>query len=323
MTHQDAIENHRKLWNWIAERNRQIAENGTGQEPVTNEKYFDEHGIPENKRPELNCYLCEHIIQKTWELETTDVCDYCPLDWTDNGKVESEICTNRNKTGLHDLFSKAVLDKDASECARLAKRIADLPDRYEKIGRLMSVVLRHRPETIGIALDEHGWAKVPELIDGIKKQYPFNIWMLEEIVRTDSKQRYSFNKDKTLIRANQGHSIQVDVELETAEPPKYLYHGTAEKSKDKIDREGIKPMKRLYVHLSKDIETAVEVGRRHGKPIVYVVDTGRMHADGHVFYKSVNGVWLTKYVPVEYLSRMEEQDTTHTTDDGREHGNCD
>lgn len=174
----------------------------------------------------------------------------------------------------------------------------------ENISKYMSLILRHKPEVIGINLDEHGWANVDELINGIAKNNTgFNMEMLEKIVRTDNKQRYSFNIDKTLIRANQGHSIPVDVKLEEKEPPKYLYHGTGEKYIDSIDKQGLIPKSRLYVHLSKDIDTAENVGKRHGKEIVYLVHSGKMYDDGYKFYISTNGVWLTKEVPVEYLER--------------------
>jgi len=127
--------------------------------------------------------------------------------------------------------------------------------------------------------------------------------MLEEIVATDNKQRYSFNEDHTLIRANQGHSIPVDVELEECFPPEVLYHGTGEKYVSSIDAQGLIPKSRLYVHLSHERETAVKVGLRHGKPVIYLVQSGDMHRDGFKFYKSVNGVWLTKEVPVKYLGK--------------------
>jgi len=134
----------------------------------------------------------------------------------------------------------------------------------------MSLILRHKPEVIDISLDKHGWAVVDDLINGIAKNNEgFNMAILKEIVETDNKQRYSFNDDKTLIRANQGHSIPVDVELEDKEPPKFLYHGTGEKYVSSILEQGLIPKSRLYVHLSKDIETAKNVGRRHGKEVVY------------------------------------------------------
>ena len=170
--------------------------------------------------------------------------------------------------------------------------------------RFISLILRHKPETIGISLDEHGWADVKELIEGVNKTYPLDMDTLEEIVRTDEKQRYSFNEDKTLIRANQGHSIPVDVELQEAEPPEILYHGTGEKYTASIDVQGLIPKSRLYVHLSKDTDTAEKVGMRHGKPVIYIVHAGDMYRDGYKFYLSVNGVWLTKEVPVRYLECM-------------------
>ena len=125
--------------------------------------------------------------------------------------------------------------------------------------------------------------------------------LLREIVRTDNKQRYSFNEDRTKIRANQGHSVPMDVELKEAAPPEILYHGTGERALDPILREGLRPMKRLYVHLSRDYDTAVQVGRRHGKPAVLLVRAGKMREDGYPFFLSANGVWLTKAVPPEYL----------------------
>lgn len=170
--------------------------------------------------------------------------------------------------------------------------------------KYIALILRHKPETIGISLDEHGWANVDELIAGIAKTQLFNMEMLQEIVSTDNKQRYSFNADKTLIRANQGHSIPVDVELEKKVPPTILYHGTAEKYEDAIDVQGLVPKSRLYVHLSADIETATKVGKRHGKPVIYKVLAGKMQEDGYEFFQSVNGVWLTKRVEIKYLNKM-------------------
>lgn len=168
----------------------------------------------------------------------------------------------------------------------------------------LSLILRHKPETIGISLDEHGWANVDELIEGISKTREFNMDILEEIVRTDEKERYSFNEDKTLIRANQGHSIPVDVELEKVELPEELWHGTGEKYVSSIDEIGLIRKSRLYVHLSKDKETAVKVGSRHGKPVIYTVKAREMYQDGYEFFLSKNGVWLTKEVPVKYLEKI-------------------
>ncbi len=173
-----------------------------------------------------------------------------------------------------------------------------------RISKYMSLILRHKPEVIGIKLDAHGWADVDALLAGISRRYPIDRDILEEIVRTDGKQRYSFNEDRTKIRANQGHSIQVDVELPVTEPPETLYHGTAERFAASIEAQGLLPRSRLYVHLSPDAETAEKVGRRHGKPVIYLVNAGQMRRDGYLFYLSVNGVWLTKEVPARYLKRL-------------------
>ena len=172
--------------------------------------------------------------------------------------------------------------------------------------KYISLILRHKPEAAGITLDEHGWADVEELIAGVSKTHKLTMDILEEIVETDEKQRYSFNESKTLIRANQGHSIPVDVELPVTKPPKILYHGTGQKSVVSIDKQGLLPQGRLYVHLSGDIETAIKVGRRHGMPVVYEVLSGNMENDGYIYYRSVNGVWLTKTVPVKYLRKRED-----------------
>lgn len=172
-----------------------------------------------------------------------------------------------------------------------------------EVSKYISLILRHKPETIGISLDEHGWANVDELLAGIQKSFDITPEMLDDIVRTDSKQRYSFNEDKSLIRANQGHSIPVDVELEEKIPPELLWHGTGEKYIDSIDKQGLIPKSRLYVHLSNDEETAKVVGKRHGIPVLYQVKAKRMYEDGYKFYLSVNGVWLTEEVPLKYLEK--------------------
>jgi putative RNA 2'-phosphotransferase len=167
--------------------------------------------------------------------------------------------------------------------------------------KYLCLILRHKPETIGITLDEHGWANVNDLIEGINQQCYFDMTTLEKIVATDNKQRYSFNEDKTKIRANQGHSVDVDVELEEVNPPEYLFHGTGRKYIDSIMKDGLVPKSRLYVHLSDNYNTAINVGMRHGEPVVLCIYAGDMYRDEYKFYRSKNGVWLVKHVPVEYF----------------------
>ncbi len=173
---------------------------------------------------------------------------------------------------------------------------------FKKLSVFISLVLRHKPEAAFLTLDEHGWADVEELIRGVNKSgRKMDRADLEYIVATSNKQRYSFNADKTKIRANQGHSISVDVELEQRQPPEILYHGTATRFLNQILAEGLRPMTRQHVHLSSNVETAVSVGSRHGEPVVLTVETGRMQEDGFPFFLSRNGVWLTKEVPAGYI----------------------
>lgn len=180
-------------------------------------------------------------------------------------------------------------------------------NKLRNTSKFISLILRHRPEAIGITLDEHGWADVQELIEGINKSdgHIIDMKLLEEIVQTDEKQRYSFNEDHMLIRANQGHSIPVDVELEEKIPPDTLWHGTGEKYVASIDVQGLIPKSRLYVHLSSDVETARKVGSRHGKPVIYEIDCSGMIKDGYRFFLSANQIWLTKEVPARYLKKLQ------------------
>lgn len=167
-----------------------------------------------------------------------------------------------------------------------------------KTSRYLSLILRHKPEVAGVSLDKHGWAKVSELLPAMK----IDMDTLEKIVKTDEKMRYSFNSDKSKLRANQGHSIDVDVELEElVDIPEVLYHGTGWKSVDSIMRTGLEKRTRKYVHLSGDRETALKVGARHGKPVVLAIDTQSMANNGFKIYKSANGVYLTDNVPVQYI----------------------
>lgn len=176
------------------------------------------------------------------------------------------------------------------------------------LSKFISLILRHRPEDIGITLDKSGWADTKALLNGINRTgQNIDMETLERIVREDSKGRYSFNEDKSKIRANQGHSIPVEVEMPIVAPPDRLYHGTAERFLDSIKRDGIRRMNRLYVHLSGDAETAFKVGSRHGKPVVLVIDTVSMLADGYVFRLSENGVWQSEDIPWKYVIEILRQ----------------
>ena len=170
----------------------------------------------------------------------------------------------------------------------------------QHISKFLSLILRHKPETIGIELDAQGWADVDELINGMSKQGKrVTLADIEQIVDEDSKGRYSL--ENGMIRANQGHSIKVDLGLTPKQPPKTLFHGTPEKFVEIIKQEGLKPMHRHHVHLSADVETAETVGARRGKPHIFTIKTAQMIADGFEFYQSENGVWLVDKVPPEYL----------------------
>ncbi len=174
------------------------------------------------------------------------------------------------------------------------------------LGRFISLVLRHNPSAAGIVLDEHGWADVKDLIAGVKQSGRFiNMDTLERIVRENNKNRYSFNEDHSKIRANQGHSISVDVELKEQTPPERLYHGTAVDFLDAIMKHGLKRQRRQHVHLTGKQETAIQVGSRHGKPVILQIDTKAMCMAGYKFWLSENGVWLCEEVPAEYLSRLD------------------
>lgn len=178
--------------------------------------------------------------------------------------------------------------------------------RQERLSVFISLVLRHKPEAAGIQLDEHGWADVKELLDGIRATgRQIDAATLEQIVATDAKQRYSFDETHTLIRANQGHSIPVDVELTETEPPEWLYHGTAERFLSSILSEGLTRQSRLYVHLSADRATAEKVGARHGKSVVLRIRAKAMRDAGYPFFLSANGVWLCQSVPVLYIERTD------------------
>jgi putative RNA 2'-phosphotransferase len=174
--------------------------------------------------------------------------------------------------------------------------------RLVTTSKFLSLVLRHRPEAIGITLDAEGWVEVAALLAACRSHgREITPALLEEVVFKNDKKRFAFSADKQRIRANQGHSVQVDLSLPPREPPEHLYHGTVGKFLDSIRRDGLLRGARHHVHLSPDRETARRVGSRRGRPVILVVEAGRMHRDGHAFYLSENGVWLTDAVPAAYL----------------------
>jgi putative RNA 2'-phosphotransferase len=165
----------------------------------------------------------------------------------------------------------------------------------------LSLVLRHDPGSVGLTLDSAGWVDVAKLLPAMK----LTRVQLDEVVRDNNKKRFEFSPDGLQIRASQGHSVAVDLGYEEQAPPKTLYHGTSKKLLDDLIVDGIKRMARQHVHLSKDVETAVDVGRRHGPPVVLEIWANKMHADGYKFYLSTNGVWLTDHVPSKYFDMLD------------------
>ncbi|MFI2783975.1 RNA 2'-phosphotransferase [Streptomyces sp. ALB3] len=174
--------------------------------------------------------------------------------------------------------------------------------RTVKVSKFLSKHLRHEPGRIGIRLDAQGWVAVDELLRACARHgVTLTRAELEHVAASSDKQRFAVDGDR--IRANQGHSVTVDLGLPPVEPPAYLYHGTVARTLDAIRAEGLRPMNRHHVHLSPDRETAVRVGSRRGAPVVLTVDSGAMHRAGHVFRVSANGVWLTDCVPPDFLRR--------------------
>ena len=176
--------------------------------------------------------------------------------------------------------------------------------RLVKISKYLSKHLRHQPERIGIQLAPGGWVSVDELLGACKKHaFPINRLELNEVVVNNDKKRFSFDSTGSLIRANQGHSVDVDLQLEPTIPPDVLYHGTGHGAVEAILQEGLRKMSRHHVHLSSDMATARKVGARHGRPEVFIVDAAAMHKAGNTFYCSENGVWLVEYVSPQYLQK--------------------
>lgn len=177
-----------------------------------------------------------------------------------------------------------------------------MQNRTVKISKFLSLVLRHKPEEIGITLDAAGWVPVAELLNACHTRgFSIRREELEEVVSSNDKQRFAFSEDGLLIRASQGHSVAVQLEYQPLVPPPTLYHGTATRFVDSIKEQGLVKGKRHHVHLSSDEATAVKVGARHGKAVVLLIESLHMHKDGFLFYQSENGVWLTQQVPAAYI----------------------
>jgi len=172
----------------------------------------------------------------------------------------------------------------------------------KRLSKFLSLILRHNPDKIGLTLDEHGWTEVSHLLERLAAHgKPITLSRLQEVVETNDKKRFTLSEDGTKIRANQGHSIEIDLGLSPVIPPELLHHGTASRFYDAICQEGLKPGNRQHVHLSDEKETAIKVGSRHGKPIIFQVKSGEMHRAGFSFYRSKNGIWLTEKVPAPFL----------------------
>jgi putative RNA 2'-phosphotransferase len=177
-------------------------------------------------------------------------------------------------------------------------------DRLVKISKYLSKHLRHQPERLGLKLVVGGWVPVDALLAACAQHnFPITREELRQVVAENDKQRFSFDETGNSIRANQGHSVEVDLQLRAATPPPVLYHGTGERSLKFILESGLRKMARHHVHLSADAETAKRVGGRHGRPVVLEVDAAAMSRAGHQFYLSANGVWLVEYVAPEFLRR--------------------
>jgi len=170
------------------------------------------------------------------------------------------------------------------------------------VSKFLSLVLRHQPDVIGLALSNTGWVSVDALLEAAARHgNPLSRELLDEVVFSNDKQRFAFSDDGLSIRANQGHSVSVDLELQPKTPPAVLFHGTATRFLSVIWEQGLRPMQRHHVHLSANLEVAQRVGSRHGKPIVLTVAAEAMNRDGIQFYQSANGVWLTDEVAPKYL----------------------
>lgn len=193
------------------------------------------------------------------------------------------------------MFNQKNVERHAEITNAMNKRIVT-------ISKFMSKYLRHEPEALGLILEPGGWVLITDLLDGAaRKGFPITSEELLQVVAENDKQRFGLDETQTRIRANQGHSASVELHYDEAVPPAELYHGTVAKFLDSILVEGLRKMNRHDVHLSQDVQTAAKVGERRGKPIVLIIDSGAMAADGYQFRISANQVWLTDHVPPRYV----------------------
>lgn len=178
-----------------------------------------------------------------------------------------------------------------------------------RASKFLSLILRHQPSKVGLTLDDQGWAEVDELLQKVNAANNWSLTknQLDMVVANNNKKRFAYSENGRRLRASQGHSIDIDLGLEPKEPPAVLYHGTATRFLESILDQGLVSKSRQHVHLSWDVETATNVGKRHGKVVILLIDAAKMQRNGYHFYLSQNNVWLTDHVPVEYISVNSEQ----------------
>ena len=204
--------------------------------------------------------------------------------------------------------ARSFLENDKLECETMKKVN---PNQVKRISKLLSLVLRHQPQSIGIRLDDAGWVNVDQLLNATGRHPAgkgVDRAILDEVVRTNDKQRFEFSSDAVQIRARQGHSVEVELGYCSAEPPEILFHGTPDSALSAIRKAGLKKMARHHVHLHVDVETSREVGARRGRPVLLSVRAREMHRAGHVFYVTENDVWLTDKVPPQFIEFPEKSE---------------
>ena len=231
-------------------------------------------------------------------------CEVAAVQLLWHSDADSKVTGYQLKSGLEfppeDVFSNydEAWAKVISMIEEERKRYLMFDDSV-RVSKFLALILRHKPEVIGIQLDPEGWADLDDLV--LKSKGQLTRESITEAVASNNKKRFVVSEDRKRIRACQGHSVDVDLKFQPVEPPKYLYHGSNMNVAGAIQREGIKKMSRQYVHLSEDADTARKVGARKGSPVIFKVYAGNMHYSGFEFYKSENGVWLTDFVPLTFM----------------------